>query len=183
MIRRIFTLLMLVAVALGLAACAAPKVSGTTEERETRDIPEWSMVRPTAEGYIYGVGQAKKQNPSLAKTVAAQRAREEVAAALSTKVESLVKDFMEESGVGDRARALEFTQVVSKGVTDATLNGALIKEVYQAKDGTFFVMVEYSLDDAHRAALETARAEEALFNEFKAEQGFEDLERELAKLR
>jgi len=106
---------------LTLAGCAGKLTSGTTEARESRDMPKWSLERPVAEGIIYGVGQAKKQNPSLAKTVAAQRAREEVAAAVKIKVESLVKDFMQESGVGERAGALEFTQAVSKGVTDATL--------------------------------------------------------------
>jgi hypothetical protein len=141
------------------------------------------MERPAVEGMVYGVGQAKKQNPSLAQKVAAQRARDEIAASVRIQVESLVKDFMQESGVGERAEALEFTQAVSKGVTDATLTGAIIKEMYQAKDETWFVLVEYSLDQARRAAIETARQEEALWNEFKAEQGFDALERELEKLR
>ena len=59
----------------------------------------------------------------------------------------------------------------------------MIKETFIAKDGTYFVLVEYSLDEARRAAIESARQEEALWNEFKAEQGFEALERELEKLR
>ncbi|UCH62950.1 MAG: LPP20 family lipoprotein [Fidelibacterota bacterium] len=181
--KRIFIPVILGGMLLTLAGCAGKVVSGTTEARESRDVPEWSLERPIAEGIIYGVGQAKKQNPSLAKTVAAQRARDEIAAAVKIKVESLVKDFMQESGVGEQAGALEFTQAVSKGVTDATLNGAMIKETYIAKDGTYFVLVEYSLDEARQAAVESARQEEALWNEFKAEQGFEDLERELSKLR
>ncbi|UCH10052.1 MAG: LPP20 family lipoprotein [Fidelibacterota bacterium] len=179
-------IIILIALGSGLllwTGCAGKMESGTTEDRESRDMPEWTLQRPSMEGFLYGVGQAKKQNPSLAKTVAAQRARDEVAAAVRIQVESLVKDFMQESGVGERAEALEFTQAVSKGVTDATLTGAAIKETYIAKDGTYFVLVEYSLDQARRAAIETARQEEALWNEFKAEQGFEALERELGKLR
>lgn len=166
-----------------IVGCAGKMESGTTESRESRDIPEWSLMPPVAEGYIYGVGQAKKQNPSLSKKVATQRARDEIAATVKTRVESMIKDFMQESGVGERAEALEFTQSVSKGVTDATLTGSMIKSTYPAKDGTFFVLVEYSLDEARRAAIESARKEEALFNEFKAEQGFEALEAELAKLK
>ena len=166
-----------------LEGCAAKMESGTTESRESRDVPEWATSRPSMEGMIYGVGQARKQNPSLAKNVAAQRARDEVAAAVNIRVESLVKDFMQESGVGERAEALEFTQSVSKGVADATLTGAMIKETYLARDGTYFVLVEYSLDQARRAAIESARKEEALWNEFKAGQGFDALEAELDKLR
>ena len=165
------------------AGCAGPTVSGTTESRDSRDMPEWSLNRPVTEGIIYGVGQAKKQNPSLAKTVAAQRAREEIASAIKVKVESLVKDFMQESGIGNNAKAMEFTQSVSKGVTAASLTGALIKEAFLAKDGTYFVLMEYSLDNARRAAIESARQEEAAWNEIRADRGFEALEAELAKLR
>ena len=166
-----------------LAGCAGRMESGTTESRKSRDMPDWAMTRPSMEGIVYGVGQAKKQNPSLAKNVAAQRARDEVAAAVNIRVQSLVKDFMQESGVGERSEALEFTQSVGKGVADATLTGAMIKETYVARDGTYFVLVEYSLDQARRAAIDSARKEEALWNEFKADQGFEALEEELAKLR
>jgi hypothetical protein len=170
-------------IALILTGCAAPATSGTTEARESKDIPAWATTRPNDEGILYGVGQAKKQNPSLAKKVAAQRARDEIAGAVKIKVENLVKDFMQESGVGEKAGALEFTQVVSKGVTDATLTGAMIKETYQAKDGTYFVLVTYSLDDARRSAIESARQEEAAWNQFQADKGFDDLEAELNKLR
>ena len=78
-----------------------------------------------------------------------------------------------ESGIGDNAKALEFTQSVSKGVTDATLTGAMIKETFLAKDGTYFVLMEYSLDDVRRHAIESARQEEAAWNEFRADQGFD----------
>lgn len=181
--KQIKLMLALGSIALVMAACVGPKTSGTTEARESRDEPTWAHTRPIMAGMIYGVGQAKKQNPSLAKKVAAQRARDEVAAAVKIKVESLMKDFMQESGIGERAGALEFTQYVSKGVTDATLVGAIIKETYKGKDGTFFVLVEYSLEDAHRNAVESARQEENLWNEFKADKGFDALEAELAKLR
>jgi hypothetical protein len=181
--KRTILLLLSAGLLMVLVDCAGRMESGTTEARESRDMPEWVMQRPVMEGMIYGVGQAKKQNPSLAQKVAAQRARDELAASIKIQVESLVKDFMQESGIGERAEALEFTQAVSKGVTDATLTGAIIKEMYQAKDETWFVLVEYSLDQARRAAIESARQEEALWNEFKAEQGFDALELELEKLR
>ena len=171
----------LILVALGsglllLAGCAGKIESGTTEARASRDIPKWALERPVVEGMLYGVGQARKQNPSLAKKVAALRAREEIAAAVKVKVESLMKDFMQESGVGERAQALEFTSAVSKGVTDATLTGSMIKEAYLAKDGTYFIMVEYSLDEVRRNAIAIARQVEALNNEFGAKQAFESLE-------
>ena len=181
--KRILNLSMLLMLALAFSACAGGKMSGTTEARDSKDKPDWALTPPAADGMIYGVGQAKKQNPSLAKKVAAQRARDEIAGAVKVKVESSVKDFMQESGIGENAQALEFTQNVSQGITEATLTGALIKEAFTAKDGTYFVLMEYSLDEARRAAIESARQEEALYNEFKAEQGFDALEEKLKSMR
>jgi len=97
--------------------------------------------------------------------------------------EHMQEDRTKQPAKEETAEALEFTSTVSKGVTDATLTGAMIIETYQAKDGTYFVLVEYSLEQARRAAIDTARREEALWNEFKADQGFDDLERELRNLR
>ena len=45
------------------------------------------------------------------------------------------------------------------------------------------MLLEYSLDNARRAAIESARREEAAWSEFNASQGFDALEKELAKLR
>ncbi len=179
---RVIKLVTLGSALLILAGCAGRMGSGS-ESRGSRDMPDWAMNRPSMEGMVYGVGRDKKQKPSLAKNVAAQRARDEVAAAVKIRVESLVKEFMQESGVGERSEALAFTRSVGRGVTDATLVGAMIKETYIARDGTYFVLVEYSLDQARRKAIETARQEEALYNEFKSEVGFDELEAELNKIR
>ena len=45
------------------------------------------------------------------------------------------------------------------------------------KDGTFYVLVSYSLANAIDASINEANKEEALYNEFKARQGFDALEK------
>ena len=159
--------------------CAAPNPgSGSTEQRSSSDMPQWFLMVPTAEDAFYGVGMAKKQNPSLAKKAATARARTEISSAVNTKVQSMIKDFMQESGVGETAQALEFTEQVTKQVTDNSLQGSNIKEAYVAKDGTIYILVEYSLNQVKENALSAAKSanrEEALYNEFKASQAFEEL--------
>jgi len=159
-----------------LQNCASSR-SGSTEESGMKDVPEWFLTPPEAEDAIYGVGMALKQNPSLARKAAIARAREEVASTVNTKVSSMLKDFMQESGVGENAQALEFTQNVTKQVTSVSLEGSKVKEVYPAKDGTFYVLVEYPLDQLRQKTLNAVQNEEALYNEFKAQQGFDALEK------
>ena len=156
--------------------CAAPSASsGSTEERSSSDMPKWFLVPPTAEDAFYGIGMAKKQNPSLAKKTATARARTEISSAVNTKVSSMVKDFMQESGIGETAQALEFSEAVTKQVTDNALAGSVVKEAYIAKDGTIYILVEYSLNQVKETALKAANREEALYNEFKASQAFDEL--------
>jgi len=157
-------------------SCAAPSASsGSTESRNSSDMPSWFLVPPTAEDAFYGVGMAKKQNPSLAKKAATARARTEISSAINIKVTSMVKDFMQESGVGETAQALEFSEAVTKQVSDNALAGSAVKEAYVAKDGTIYILVEYSLNQVKETALNAANREEALYNEFKASQAFEEL--------
>lgn len=169
-------------VALFVIRCAGPG-SGSTEASSLPGAPNWFLNPPTEEGALYGVGNAKKQNPSLAKNAAAARARTEVANAVEVKVSSMLKDFMQESGVGESAEALEFTQQVTKQVTDQTLQGCVIKSTSVGKDGMVYVLVEYPLTAMRDSALNEARRQEALYNEFKAEQGFQALEKAIEQMK
>ena len=166
--------------ALILIGCSSNR-SGSTEETRS-DTPDWWFSPATSETHYYAFGQAKKQNPSLAKQTATARARTEISQAVNVKVASLLKDFMQESGIGDNAQATEFSQAVTKQVTNNSLQGSAIKEAYVAKDGTIYILVEYSLNSVRQNALDAAKKEEALYNEFKAKQGFDDLEKAISDL-
>lgn len=170
------TLLLIPIIGILLFSGCAGTRSGSTEERGSKDMPSWALDTPIDDNIIYAVGQGKKQNPSLAKKTATGRARSEISQQVRIKIASLFNDFMQESGVGENAQALEFTENVTKQVSNNILNGSKVAKTYAAKDGTIFVLVEYSLDLAKQEALKAVKSEEALFNELKARQGLEALE-------
>ena len=155
---------------------------GSSKPSVNTNMPSWFLNPPSSSDFYYGVGSAKKQNPSLAKKVAATRARTEISEAVKTEVSSLISDFMQESGIGENAQATEFNESVSKSVSNNVLSNNTIKEVFSAEDGTIYVLVEMSKDAIKEQSLNAAKKEQALFNEFKAEQGFEKLESALEKL-
>ncbi len=159
-------------------------ITGCSSSKPSVDpnMPSWFLNPPSSSDFYYGVGSAKKQNPSLAKKVASTRARAEISEAVKTKVSSLISDFMQESGIGETAQATEFTESVSKSVSDNVLSNNTIKEVFSAPDGTIYIMVEMPKDAIKEASLNSARKEQALFNQFKAEQGFDKLEAALSDL-
>ena len=145
-------------------------------------LPDFFLNPPSNPEYLYGVGNAQKANLSLARQTATARARDEIARAVSVKVSNMIKDFLQQSGVGESAQALEFTESVSKQVASTSLSGAVVKEVAQGDDGMIYVLVEYPLSSVRQAALAEAKKKEAQYTEFKARKSFEDLEKEIAKL-
>lgn len=167
-------IVILTIVGLLLTGCASNK-SGTTEDMAMgRDVPSWAGGK-TAEDAFYGIGFAKKQNPSLAKNAATARARTEISQSVEVKVTSMMKDFMQESGVGETAQALEFSETVTKQTTSNTLTGSVIEDTYFANDGTVWVLVSMPLSSIKQEVLSAAKNEEALYNEFKASQAFKEL--------
>jgi len=145
-------------------------------------LPDFFLNPPTSTDYLYGVGNAKKANLSLARQTATARARDEISRSVSVKVSNMIKDFLQQSGVGESAQTLEFTESVSKQVANTSLSGATVKEVSQGDDGMIYVLVEYPLSAVRQTALAEAKNREAQYTEFKARQSFEDLEKEIAKL-
>jgi len=158
-----------------LVGCASNR-SGSTEASSLADQPEWFTELPSEDGWYYATGYAKKQNPGLRRKTAVGRARDEVANSVEVTVNTMLKDFMQESGIGDRAEALEFTKSVSEQVASQVLQGSIIVKQQPGKDNTYYALVKYSVAQAAEATLQAVKREEALFNEFKAEQGFDDLE-------
>lgn len=146
-------------------------------------IPDWYLNPPMSDNVFYGVGDANRAQMALSKKVATARARDEVANAIEVKVSTMLKDFMQSSGIGEDASALEFNESVSKHVAQVSMKGCVVSKTHVAKDGTMYVLVEYSAGTARDEAINKAKEEikkrEALYNEFKARQGFEALEKEL----
>ena len=47
---------------------------------------------------------------------------------------------------------------------------------------SIYILVEYSLNSVRQNTLDAVKKEEALYNEFKAKQGFDDLEKAISDL-
>lgn len=84
---------------------------------------------------------------------------------------------MQESGLGENAQALEFSENTSVAISDNVLQGAIPDKYFKANDGTVYVRVSYAKDNVDKALVNSVKREEALYNEFKATQAFGRLEK------
>jgi hypothetical protein len=186
-------ILMLSFVIVGLIlvmACATPQgPKPAPSVEETQCIPDWTVNPPSAEDGVYGSGLAKMNQAAMSKTSADQRARQEVVMAIEVKVQAMVKDFMQQSGIGDAAQSLQFAQSVGKGISSRVLQGCQIVKRKVCPDGTWHSLALWPIGNANELkqeinnqAKKQIKNEYALYNEFKAKNGFEELQKELDKL-
>lgn len=100
--------------------------------------PEWVTKPPRDSSAIYGVGIANiGANVVLARQKAEDAARQEIAKVIDTRVKNMMDRFMQEHQDminTASSTSVEFTRSVSRSVSQATLSGCQIQEVWQDKD-------------------------------------------------
>lgn len=175
----VFSLVMLVFFA-GCASKPEPKpVQPEPQPQTLADVPQFFLMPPTAEDALYGVGVAKMSSLDLSRTMALARARDDIARQTSLQVKNAITDYAQEAGV-ETSQTIRFVETVSRQIADTKLQGAKPKEMYAAKDGTIYALVEYKISNFREDAAEVfKRNEEAAFSEFKAAQALEKLNFEL----
>ncbi|MFP4547738.1 MAG: LPP20 family lipoprotein [Fidelibacterota bacterium] len=177
--RKFLVVLMMVPLALFLMNC------GGKPKAKLNDIPDWYLNPPQAEDAILEAGDAVKHSMGLAKEAADARARDAIARTIEVKVNSMFKNFMQESGVGEEAEALEFTSSVSKQITANVLRGVRITQRDMRPEGNMYhaySLAQYDLNSLVQESLNAARKQKALYNEAKANLSFQELEKEIEKL-
>ena len=131
--RRIFT--MTFTVLSILAAFAGCGGSSQTAAPPPPEAPEWVTKPPKAVDAIYGVGIANVgPNAVLARQKAEDAARQEIAKVIDTRVKNMMDRFMQEHQDlvnTESSTSVEFTRSVSRSVSQASLAGAQIEEVWQ----------------------------------------------------
>jgi len=178
--KKLVVLFALLGVVLMMVNCGGGKPPA-----KVNDIPKWYLNPPQTEDAIYEAGDAAKQSMGLAKEAADARARDAISRTIEVKVSNMLKNFMQESGIGEDAEALEFTSSVSKQISNNVLNGARIVKREMKTEGTLYhaySLAEYNLNSLIQETLSEAKKQKALYNEAKANLSFDDLEKEIQKL-
>lgn len=177
--KKVLVIALMLPLAFMLMNCGGPK------KADMGDIPDWYLNPPQAEDAIYEAGDAAKHSMGLAKEAADARARDAVARTIEIKVSSMFKNFMQESGIGEEAEALEFTSSVSKQVANNVLKGCKIDRREMKTEGSLYhaySLAKYDLNSLINETKKAARHQKALYNEAKANMSFDELEKEIDKL-
>jgi hypothetical protein len=178
--------LLVVCAGLVLGGCAGSKTQSGGSSSGS-DMPDFVLNPPKQTGFVFGTGIAEQASPQLAKETADLRARKEIATVLSSKVSSMLKDFLGQAGVGTTAEVTELSNSVTRSISEVELVGVTI-EKRDYKGGKMYSLGKYPLDDSFKKMVNTSvnnalTSKEALLSQFRAKQGFDDLDKQLDKMK
>ena len=150
--------------------------------------PLWVCGAPFQDVKISAVGSYEKPGAGIdfQRTMATASARDFLASQMKVQVQGMIKRFTETTGAGDSETVDRLNTSVSKQITNETLTGS---KVYITRanptTGALYVLVgldENLMREAAKHALNTSmKNDNALWQQFRAKQNFDELADEIAK--
>lgn len=186
--------LLLSLVAFGLAACETnpPKAKVddcTYPSSPSVAAPDWVCTESIEGAEVSATGSERivGGETDFAQQMAAASARLKLAQRLKTHVSGSVKKYMAQSGVAGSASVDKVNESVTKQITDESLIGSRIAKTKVAPDGMLYVLVimdEKSVQNSTEKAVKSSMGNNAaLWQQFKAQKGHDELAADIAKMK
>jgi len=147
--------------------------------------PEWVTKPPRSADAIYGIGLANiGADVVLARQKAEDAARQEIAKVIDTRVKNMMDRFMQEHQDlvnPDSQTSTDFTQQVSRSVSQASLSGCQIEEVWQDMQNKIMYAkaVITKTDIVKQVKSNSAAEKQAAFLEQKKDAALKELDKAL----
>ncbi len=182
------TLFLCLGVGLIFLGCGgkSAEVPPTTDD-DAREVQVLEPHPDGTDGFLYTIGIAQSRDLSMARSMATQRARAAMAIKAKAHVTALSKDFQQQLGTDARARINTVFSQVSESLADETLNGTTVVTTKATeKDGMYDIQlmlrlpIKSNIEDPLVAEISN---EEALYQEFQAWKGHNELAEKVKELR
>jgi hypothetical protein len=164
-----------------LSACSSGKSARHSPQAVFQ--PDWYGMQGDSE-YVFTYGQSVNVSQNASEKAAYANAMQEAAQYVETHVQSMIKNYIEEAGVED-PQVLALTSSVARVVANANFSGTQIarRETFVLDNGRYqtFIRVSIPQNEVNRTLRNQIRNEEALYNQFKASQAFDELDKVLER--
>jgi len=148
--------------------------------------PSW-VLNPAVEGALAAVGSAAKSAAGMQFTrdAAMANARSELARMIDVKVNTMMKDFTQVTGVGDAQTVDKVTSSVSKQIASQSLQGTSQKEIWMSPCGELYVLVVLNpskvADLTKQQVTSSLKNDAALWQQFQAQKAQDELDAAINK--
>lgn len=151
--------------------------------------PGWICDEPVEGIKISAVGSAEKSGAGhdFMKEMAATSARVQLAQQMRVQVQNMVKQYAETTGAASAETVDKVNTSVTKQITNESLVGTKIYKTRTSPKGSLYVLVgldeKNTIATAQKALRTSMGNDEALWQQFKAQKGYEELADEIAKMK
>lgn len=179
-------ILFLAAVSLMLVGCGGKDAETELANPCFKGAPAW-VINPTVEGAIAAAGSSKVSAGGMQFTrdAAMANARSEISRVIEVKVNTMMKDFTQVTGVGDAETVDKVTSSVSKQVSSQVLQGTMQKEAWISSCNEFYVLVVLDPTKVASATkdqvLTSMKNDQALWQQFLAQKAQDELDAAVEK--
>jgi|GEM_PF-227717 len=189
-------LCLVLAMSLSFVSCGSkekkPDPPGSTFQAELAGAPDWVIKGcnaywgDKADDKLCGVGSmGGTRNISLARKTAVARGRTDIARSLQVRVKSMIKDYQATvtggEGFGTESSDEQYVVDVSKQITDMTLAGTEMVEIWISPNGTVYALVALDAEKFKDAISKAQQLDEKVrkYVEDNAKKAFNDLDQEI----
>lgn len=177
--KKIIGILSILVLMLFVFSCASKKATpGLTRDGR----PQWvaTMSQKPTEQLHFEVGYGKLSTFATSLKKAESDARNKIALWIKTDVNTVLKTYTQDSGIGDDRELIEYLEEVSVQTAKVSISGAEIEDSYEDAEGGVYVLMSFPIDNVGKSLDETLKAynrsESAAFAEFKAQEAFRQLQ-------
>ncbi len=151
--------------------------------------PDWICDKavPGWEVQASGTGEPTAAGHDFQKQMAMASARVALAQQLKVHVKNLITKFTQVSGIGKGEAVDNVNKSATQTITDQSLEGSKIIESVKGPDGKLYVLMgldSKAAEQLTQAAIKTSyKNDQALWQQFQAKKGIDELASEIAKQR
>lgn len=162
--------------------CVFPDAPGTA-------APGWICDEPVEGVEVAAVGTAEKSAAGLSfmKNMARTDARVQLAQRMKVHVQNMVKQYAETTGAASSETVDKVNTSVTKQITDQTLAGTKTFKTRTSPNGTLYLLLGMDAKSAAAATQEALRTsmnnDQALWQQFKAQKGQDELAEAIANMK
>ena len=151
--------------------------------------PGWVCDQPIEGIDVSAVGSAEKSGAGhdFMKQMAATSARVQLAQRMQVQVRNMIKQYAETTGAATSETVDKVNTSVTKQITNESLVGTKILKTRTSPKGTLYVLIGMDETNVMQSAQDALRTsmnnDQALWQQFKAQKGQDELAADIAKMR
>jgi len=175
---------------IGCGSKSGPDLSPEASSKTVKNVPDWYLDTPIAEGYIYAASNATSQSMQLAVDKARMQAVSELSQMMKSEWGGYTKRVQEEIGTGIDSKLLDTFSQTQENTISNQLENIIVKEkdiqIINSSGSRIYnvyVLVEFNTNAAQEKLLAQIKADQQLYDAMKASELVDEMEQKVGAYR